>query len=31
MIQLGFNNIDRFDYNKNLNKYYDKINIYIKK
>ena len=31
MIQLGFNNIDRFDYNKNLNKYYDKINIYMKK
>ena len=28
MINLGFKSIDRFDYNKNLNKYYSKIKFY---
>jgi len=30
MIQLGFNNIGRFDYNKNLNKYYNITRLYTK-
>ena len=28
MIQVGFKNLDRFDYNRNLNKYYSKIKFY---
>ncbi len=29
MMQLGFKNLDRFDYNKNLTKYYEKIKFFL--
>ena len=29
MIKFGFKNLDRFDYSKNLNKYYSKIKFYM--